>query len=235
MPFTFWYTGLVSTVQLPSVAAGAAVGPPPLRSSVRDSIRGLIVAGELPAGARLVERSLADRLGVSRVPVREALRDLVAEGFAVERGRGGMAVRGYPPDEVAELFEIRGALESILLRRAAGGLSRNGAERLRGCLAQTQADLDAGDHAAAVTGNARFHQVLVDVAAGPMLRELLDALRDRMSWLLRQHGEPAAMHAEHVALLGAVLDGDAAAVQSLAAIHLATSRAALIERAEATR
>ncbi len=213
----------------------APAGSPPLRTTVRDAVRALIVDGELPAGSRLVERSLAERLGVSRVPVREALRGLAAEGFAVERDTGGFVVRGYPPAEVAELFEIRGALESILLRRAAGGVPRDGAERLRGCLAQTAADLAAGDLAAAIAGNARFHRLLVEVAAGPVLRELLDVLRDRMAWQLRQHGDPAAIHAEHTALLDAVLAGDVAAVDALATAHLATSRTALAEHAPDTR
>lgn len=203
-------------------------GPEPakaLRTTVRDVLRDLIVTGEIGRGARLVERTLAERLGVSRVPVREALRDLVAEGYAVTRATGGISVRDYPAAEVAELFEIRGALESILLRRATGGLSPEGIRRLRACLDATGAALADGDRAGAVAGNARFHEVLADVAAGPLLRGLLDGIRDRMRWLLRQHGDPAAMHAEHVALLGALVAGDEPTVERLAAQHLATSRA----------
>lgn len=202
----------------------------PLRGTVRDAVRALIVDGELRPGTRLVERTLAERLGVSRVPVREALRDLVAEGYAVTRATGGIAVRDYPADEVAELFEVRAALESILLRRAAGGVSPEGARRLRGCLAATEEVLAAGDRAGAVAGNARFHEVLADVAAGPLLRGLLDGVRDRMRWLLRQHADPAAMHAEHVALLDAVLAGDGPTVERVAAHHLATSRAEAASR-----
>lgn len=203
---------------------------PPLRSAVHDAIRALIVDGDIPPGTRLVERTLADRVGVSRVPVREALRDLVAEGYAVARATGGIAVRDYPAEEVAELFEIRGALEAILLRRATGGVSPAETARLRSCLAQTAADLAAGDRSAAVAGNAQFHEVLAEVAAGPLLRELLDGLRDRMRWLLRQHDDPATIHAEHVALLDAMLAGDLTLVESLAEQHLSTSRAAMAPR-----
>lgn len=204
--------------------------PTALRAAVGEALRDLIVTGEIPPGARLVERTLADRLGVSRVPVREALRDLEAQGYAMTRPTRGIQVREYSAAEVDELFEIRAALEAILLRRATGGLSPDAAERLRACLAATGADLAAGDGAAAVVGNARFHEVLTEVAAGPQLRSLLDGLADRMRWLLTQHGDPAVIHAEHVALLDAVLAGDLPTVERLGAQHLSTSRAALERR-----
>ena len=211
----------------------AAVPATALRTAVGDALLGLIVTGELRPGARLVERKLADRLGVSRVPVREALRDLEAQGYAVTRPTRGIQVREYSAAEVDELFEIRAALEAILLRRATGGLPPDAVERLRACLAATAADLAAGDRAAAVAGNARFHQVLTDVAAGPQLRSLLDGLGERMRWLLTQHGDPAAIHAEHVALLDAVLVGDLTSVERLGAQHLSTSRAELERRRDA--
>lgn len=218
------------SVQRIEPTAPAGDGPVALRARVRDAVRALIVAGELRPGTRLVERTLADRLGVSRVPVREALRDLVAEGYAVNRATGGIAVRDYPADDVDELFEIRAALESVLLRRATDGLPPVAVGRLRDCLNATGAAVAAGDRAGAVAGNARFHEVLADVAAGPLLHGLLEGVRDRMRWLLRQHEDPGAIHAEHVALLDAILAGDEPTVQRLAVQHLATSRAAAARR-----
>src|SRR6476469_2425499 len=168
----------------------------PLRTTVRDRIRRDIVAGAITPGARLVERTVAAELGVSRVPVREALLDLVAEGYAVDRATRGIAVRDYPAAEIDELFEIRAALEGVLLTRALAGLPEPGATELRGCLADAAAALYAGDPDAAVAANARFHEVLADVAAGPLLRGMLHGVGDRMRWLLRQHGNPAQIHAE---------------------------------------
>jgi len=192
------------------------------------------VSGSLSPGDRLVERNLAIELGVSRVPVREALRDLVAEGYAIDRATRGIAVRNYPADQVAELFEIRAALESVLVRHAVAGLPADGERRLRHCLESAADALAVGDSATAIAANARFHELLVDVAAGPMLRAQLNGIRDRMRWLLRQHSDPAAIHAEHELMLAAILDGDLPGAEALFRQHLSTSRSALEHSAGTT-
>ena len=205
----------------------------PLRAVARDRIRERIVSGRLVPGDRLVERNLATELGVSRVPVREALRDLVAEGYAIDRATRGIAVRNYPADQVAELFEIREALESVLVCHAVAGLPADGELRLRNCLKTAADALAVGDSGAAVAANARFHEELVEVAAGPMLKAQLKGVRDRMRWLLRQHGDPTAIHAEHERMLAAILDGDLPGAKVLFQQHLATSRRAFAQRTEA--
>lgn len=212
---------------------------PPLRAAVRDRIRNRIIDGTLSPGGRLVERNLADELGVSRVPVREALRDLVAEGYAIDRATRGIEVRGYPAAEIDELFEIRAALEAVLLRRALDGLPARGRSSLERCLQQAKAALDAGDNAAAVSANARFHDVLADVAGGPMLREMLHGIRDRMRWLLRQHSNPAEIHAEHEELFEAIVSArtpdDRERAETLFRQHLRTSRLAHDQHTGGTR
>ena len=202
---------------------------------MRDRIRQRIVDGMIAPGSRLVERNLAVELGVSRVPVREALRDLVAEGYAVDRATRGIAVRDYPAAEIDELFEIRAALEGVLLRNAVNGLPAAGETALRVCLDKTQAALDIGDLAAAVAGNASFHEVLAEVSAGPMLREMLLGIRDRMRWLLRQHANPAEIHAEHLDLLAAIVCGDRPHAEELFRQHLSTSRTAYTEHCSTGR
>jgi DNA-binding GntR family transcriptional regulator len=208
-----------------------AVHDVPLRAAVRDRIRQLIVEGTLPPGARLVERNLAAELGVSRVPVREALRDLVAEGYAVDRATRGIAVRNYPAEEIEELFEIRDALEAVLLRHALAGLPAGGETSLRQCLDVCRTALVQGDLIAAIAANARFHEVLADVAGGPTMRGMLLGIQDRMRWLLRQHDNPAEIHAEHVALLDAIVAGNQLEAERLFHQHLSTSRTALSVRA----
>ena len=101
-----------------------------MRDSVREAIRELVIGGELRPGDRLVERQLADRLGVSRVPVREALRQLAHEGLVDERPTRGMVVRRLDDEDVEALFEVREALERILCRRVVATASDEGLDRL---------------------------------------------------------------------------------------------------------
>ena len=201
-----------------------------LRAAVRDELRRRIIDGRLPPGTRLVERHLATELDVSRVPVREALRDLVAEGYAVTRPTRGIAVRSYPDAEVDELFEIRSALEAVLVDRAAAGLPKDRLNLLRDSLLPARTALAGGDIPAAISANARFHEVLEEVAAGPLLRGLLAGIRDRMRWLLQQHGDPAGIAAEHEALVAAIAAADRSQARRLLRQHLTTSRAALSDR-----
>jgi DNA-binding GntR family transcriptional regulator len=196
----------------------------PLRSDVSARIRDRIIDGVYPAGSRLVERTIAAELGVSRVPVREALHTLVRDGFAVERDTGGTAVRTYEQHEIDELFEVRAALEGLIvdhLTQATDGLTP-----LRDNLEDVKRHLDVGDVDAAVAANAEFHAVMARMGHGPMVRGLLADLDARMRWLLSQHSDPAAIHAEHHELVEAMESGDVARAHAVNRRHLATSRQA---------
>lgn len=199
----------------------------PLRGDVCDRIRDAIVTGRHPVGGRLVERSIAAELGVSRVPVREALHALVREGFAVERDTGGIAVRGYGGDEIDELFDVRGALETLLVEQLTLAATTSGLGPLRASLEAAQRCLDAGDVSGAVVANAEFHEVMASLGRGPLVRQLLIDIDQRMRWLLRQHADPAAIHREHAELVEAMESGDVNRAREVNARHLVTSRRAL--------
>lgn len=194
-----------------------------------DALRSLIVDGDLAPGERLVERPLAERLGTSRVPVREALQRLVADGFAASRPTGGVVVRQHDDEEVAELLEISHALDAVAARR----LQRAGTDLapLHEVLAATRRALDVGDHVAAVASNARFHEVLTDLSPAPVVRETSAPVRRLLDWLMRQHADAAVVHDEHVALVEALASDDAERLESVLRQHARTSLAAW----EATR
>ncbi len=198
-----------------------------LSDTVRDEVRRRIVDGELPPGARLVERQIATDLGVSRVPVREALKALQAEGFAEDRPRRGMVVRVLTERDIEDLFDVREALEAVLCRRVAQRVDQTGRAQLRDVLASAHDALRRGDHTEAVRANAAFHDALLLAANSPVLAALLEPLGGRMRWLLQQHGDATAIYSEHVRIHQAVIDGDVERATSLAREHLVTSRAAL--------
>lgn len=200
--------------------------PASARAAVGKAVRRLIIEGELRPGDRLVERQLADRLGFSRVPVREALRELEHEGFAEQRSTGGLVVRRLD-DDVEALFEVRGALEAIICRRVVREADDDGVERLQSVVDEAAAALARSDHRAAVVANARFHEVLLELAGSAVLEAAMAPLAGRMEWLLSQHEDPAAMNADHAAMVQALRGRDATALRRLCREHLAASRAAV--------
>lgn len=194
-----------------------------LREDVRDQIREGVISGEFYPGSRLVERTIAADLGVSRVPVREALRALVTEGFAVDRATRGIAVRAYNATELAELADVGAALERILVGSIAENINAGGLARLREVLDLAQNLIDTGHFPAAVAANAEFHEVLADLAAGTITHEVLGFVGARRRWLLSQHSDPAPIHAEHRALYEALADGDRTRAEQLVEAHAQTT------------
>ena len=189
----------------------------PLREDVRDSIRERIIMGAHAPGSRLVERTIAAELGVSRIPVREALQSLVAEGFAVDRVTRGIAVRTYDPAEIAELAEVGAALERVLI--GSMPLDEGGLARLCAVLEEAKSAIDADDVPAAVAANGRFHDVLATLGEGTIAHEVFATVAERRRWLLAQHSDPAPIHAEHVDLYEALAAGDRARAQQIAEDH----------------
>lgn len=203
----------------------------PLREDVRAQLRERIVSGAYAPGSRLVERTIAADLGVSRVPVREALQALVREGFAVDRDTRGIAVRAYDPDEIAELAEVGAALERVLVGRVVDTAGADQVAMLRAVLDEAGAAIDRGDTAAAVAANGWFHDALAALGEGTIAHEVLSAVSQRRRWLLAQHTDPAPIHAEHVALVDAIEQGDRARAQQITEDHARTT----VEHALGTR
>jgi len=203
----------------------------PLRDDVRDLIRERIIAGTHAPGSRLVERTIAADLGVSRIPVREALQALVIEGFAVDRDTRGIAVRAYEPEQIAELAEVGAALERVLVGQVVATVTADGLARLRAVLDEARDAIDRGDVDAAVAANGRFHDELAALGEGTMAHEVLGTVSQRRRWLLAQHTDPAPIHAEHVALFDAIASGDADRARRLTEDHARTT----VENALRTR
>jgi DNA-binding GntR family transcriptional regulator len=140
------------------------------------TLRGDILSGDLPADERLTELGLAERLGLSRTPVREAIKRLLIEGFLTRSPGEGLRVTALQPDEVEQIFRIRLMLESYGARRAAefateaeiAELFRLAEEISARSPARTDADYDAMTEA-----NAAFHRTIMQAARSPRLGSML--------------------------------------------------------------
>jgi DNA-binding GntR family transcriptional regulator len=202
----------------------------PESERVTRQLRDDILDGVRKPGSKLVERELAAQIGVSRVPVRDALRVLVAEGLVTPRPRTWAVVREFTPTDIADLNEVREALEVMTFRLAAQRGDRAGLGRLRSNLDEELAAARSGDAVRARRAAADFHETVTSMAANELLSELEGTLRSRMRWLLGRHDDLLAMALEHEALYAAVADRDVARVEELVVTHLENSRRAIADK-----
>lgn len=141
---------------------------------VRGRLRAAILSGELPAGTRLLQREIAVDLDVSTTPVREALRDLATEGLVYFDAHRGAVVRTLDVDEVREIYEMRMALEPLMIRRM---LARITDERLDAAAELCDRMAAERDLSAWVALNRRFHGLLGHEGDGGKLAQTLESLR----------------------------------------------------------
>ncbi|MEV5411858.1 GntR family transcriptional regulator [Thermopolyspora sp. NPDC052614] len=192
-----------------------------LRDEVADQLRRWILDGTLAPGAKLAEGAMSIRLGVSRLPVREAFRRLEAEGLVQTIPRRGVRVVQFDAEEQATILEVRLSLELIAVRKLTE-------RRDPDTLAALRRMLEAGDRAAAIEDsaalgrlNAELHELLVTGTGSKILGDLLRSVRNQALQL--RGGTPAVPTIswnEHAAVIRAVLDGDAEMAVLLQRRHL---------------
>ncbi|MFF9869093.1 MULTISPECIES: GntR family transcriptional regulator [unclassified Streptomyces] len=196
--------------------------------SVCTAIRDDIVSGVFERGGRLTEEQLARRYGVSRVPVREALRTLESEGFVTTRRHIGACVAEPTEQEAADLLEIRALLEPLGAARAAQRRTEAHLKVLRGLvrLGQERARRGRGEDLRSLGG--WFHETLAQASGSPGLTALLTQLRHKIAWMyvVEESAQPVEEWAEHGAIVDAVARGDAERARALTALHAERSRGA---------
>jgi DNA-binding GntR family transcriptional regulator len=192
-------------------------------------LRDEILDGVRPPGSRLVERELAAELGVSRLPIRDALKSLVTEGLVTPRPRTWAVVRELTPSDIADFGEVRAALEVLAFRLAAERRTREGLARLRADLDAQLTAARAGDAVRARRAAADFHETVTSLAANDLLSEIENLLRSRMRWLMGQHDDLVGIAEEHQALYDAIAARDVRRVEELARHHVSSGHAAAME------
>jgi DNA-binding GntR family transcriptional regulator len=132
----------------------------PTYAALRDRLRAEILSGKLAAGARLTTASLVERFGVSQMPVREALQSLEGEGLIEIAPHKGAAVLPLDVTRVRNIYDLRGALESLLIRLAVPNLSNRAMAQAAALHDRMKSDAAAGDPANLFSLNQQFHQLL---------------------------------------------------------------------------
>lgn len=183
-----------------------------------------IVAGRLAPGERLDETALAQRFGVSRTPVREALRLLAASGLAEARPHRGVIVKRITSDLLKEMFEVMSELEAACARIAATAMTLEERRHLEAVHAESQRVVQGGDPEAYHEVNLRFHNAIYDGTHNGFLAETTLSVRARVTPFrraqFRSAGRLAKSHAEHDAVVEAILRGDGPAASAAMRDHI---------------
>ncbi|TNM49544.1 GntR family transcriptional regulator [Nocardioides albidus] len=202
-------------------------------SRVAEWLRNQIIDGERAPGSKLVERDLAAEFGVSRVPVREALKALDAEGLVTLRPHTWAVVREFSAEDLAELDEVRSALEVLTFRLACQRRTPAGLARLRAALEAELAGARAGDRVASRRAAADFHEIVTDIAGNRLLSELSQTMRSRLRWLLGQHDDLLHVTEEHQVLYDAIAAGEIERIEALVLAHIESSHRQRLEHERA--
>jgi DNA-binding GntR family transcriptional regulator len=194
-------------------------------------LRAAILSGELRPGERLVESSLAQRAGVSRTPVRQALHHLESDGLVRESEGGGVEVFGFSLDEIADLCAVREALEGMATGLAAVSCSAMELAMLRNVLEAEQEALERdADPEVQVDLNHRFHETLWRAARNRYLvgelRSLREMIEQRQLSTLRSVERQRVALEEHRRIFEAVSQHDAENAERLAREHFRNAMAA---------
>lgn len=196
--------------------------------SARRRLRDLILDGAYAPGQRLTETEVAQSLAMSRTPVREAFRALVADGLVHSAGRGVQVV-ALDGTALRHCYEVRAALEALTAelaarRQAAGRIAPADLAELTREAERTEEATLAGRYAQAVAYNRRFHCRIAELAGNPVAAASLDRLWDRIVVSTRATLDPphrpAQVNAQHRDLLAAIRDGRAADAAAIARLHL---------------
>jgi len=196
----------------------------PLAHELRDRLEEEILSGQRAPGSRLDESKLAQHFGVSRTPVREALRELAAADLVVLRPRQGAVVATVTVTQLLHMFEVMAELESFCAKLAARRMTA--AER--GCLAEVHQRCgilaEHGETKSYYDANRKFHEVIYAGSHNAFLEETTRGMRNRLSpyrrFQLNHPGRILKSWREHQAVVDAILNGDAGAAATAMSHHV---------------
>jgi DNA-binding GntR family transcriptional regulator len=201
---------------------------------VAADLRDAILQGYFEPGEKLDQDLLAEELGVSRTPIREALKRLESEGFIEVRPHYGAFIAEVSSKDIQEIFELRGLLEAEVVRQATSSIPDSVLDELEQMLTEAQKAHAEGDYVAQFEADISFHQTLRDFAKNDLLREVLDGVNNRVNTVRRFAQTRPGPHVnafalEHLAILDAIRERDVQRAATLMRRHLENSGERVLE------
>ena len=209
----------------------------PLREVVCETLREAIRSGVLKPGERLMEIQLADELGVSRTPVREAMRKLELEGYVIMLPRRGTYVANISIRDINEVFEIRTTLDALASGLAAERITEEELEQLERLLVSIGENIETRNMKKVVEEDMEFHDILYKASRNQRLVGIISNLREQMtrfrSMSMSYPGRLKKTLEEHSRLVEAIAQRDVELAQKLAVEHMENSEQTLLIDMEA--
>ena len=200
----------------------------PIREIAYETLKHAIITGDLPAGSRIVETDYADRMHISRTPLREALRKLERDGLVEYMLRRGVIVRAFTIADVEEIYTIRNSLEMLTLPAIIQNATEQDIARLRAILAEMDELNEKGDIAALSPRARQFHSELTAISG---LKRTIRAIEGQDEYITRfsalsiaKENRRSAAHAEHHQLVDLVEKRDLEGFRQLMHKHIERSK-----------
>lgn len=206
----------------------------PLRDVVFKTLRRGILTGELKPGERLLEIHLANRLGVSRTPIREAIRKLELEGLVTMIPRRGAEVANITEKNLKDVLEVRGALESLAIELACDRISEEKKEELREQLERVETAVSTEDAGAIASADVAFHDAIVEASGNLRLTQIVSKLGEQMYRYRFEYLKDTSKHPqilrEHRAMYESILDRDKEKAARSVRAHIANQEEAIMRK-----
>ena len=196
----------------------------PLRDVVFNTLRQAILRGELKPGERLMEIQLANKLGVSRTPIREAIRKLELEGLVLMIPRKGAEVADISEKSLRDVLEVRKALEELAVQLACDKITKEEIEDLKKAAEDFKKILKSRDITEIAEADVRFHDIIFMATDNQKLVQLLNSLREQMyrfrvEYLKKEEVHPQLI-AEHEKIIEHIMERDKVKASAIVSEHI---------------
>lgn len=208
----------------------------PLREVVFETIRNAIISGSLKPGERLMEVQMAERLGVSRTPIREAIRKLELEGLIIMLPRKGAYIADLSVKDLTEVLEIRAALEGMATGLAVTRINESEIEELELIALKFHKALENGDLEELLFQDSQFHETIFKASRNERLIQLNNNLREQVQrfreMYLKKINRSKKTSMEHFDIVEAISRRDISKAEKLARKHIETTENGILEMME---
>ena len=206
----------------------------PLRDVVFNTLRQAILTGELKPGERLMEIHLADRLGVSRTPIREAIRKLELEGLVTMIPRRGAEVAQITEKSMNDVLEVRRAVDALCVELACERITQEELDQLKNACDRFEEAVGTGDVKLIAQADVALHDIIVQATGNQRLVQLVNTLSEQMYRYRFEYIKDFSQHGrlveEHRIIYESIVKKDAVTASSAAKMHIDNQKKAIIRQ-----